>query len=205
MAFVVGLTGGIASGKTTIANMFAELGATIIDADIVARQVVTKGSPLFLKIVQHFGQQVLTTQGELNRAQLRQLIFANRVEKNWLNNLLHPAIRREMLIQLRQARGPYVLFVVPLLIENKLIEFCQRVLVIDVYPEVQLARALTRDRSNIATIRGIMVSQVNRLARLSYADDIIENNLPLAESLERLQMQVQQLHQYYLTLATQQE
>lgn len=201
MSYVVGLTGGIGSGKTTVSNLFAELGAEIIDADIVARQVVEKGSPLLAKIVEHFGQQILTAEKELDRTALRQIVFNNEAEKNWLNNLLHPAIRAEMVKKLQESTACYVLWVVPLLIENKLTEFCDRILVVDVSPEIQLERATKRDQSKVETIQKIMDSQVSREERLSYADDVIENNLPLEQSLPKIRQQVEVLHQQYLAVA----
>ena len=201
MPYIIGLTGGIGSGKSTVANLFSELGVPLIDADVVARQVVEKGSPLLAQIADHFGTQILTETGELNRSALRQIIFASETEKNWLNALLHPAIRHEMLRQLEQVAAPYVLWVVPLLIENQLTEFCDRVLVIDVAPEIQLERAAKRDQSKIEMIKNIMAAQVDRQTRLQFADDVIENNLPLPENLTQLKQQVATLHQHYLALA----
>ncbi|MGX2970686.1 dephospho-CoA kinase [Ursidibacter sp. B-7004-1] len=201
MTYIVGLTGGIGSGKSTIAELFAQHNVPIIDADVVARQVVKKGSPLLSQIADHFGQQILTENGELNRSALRKRIFQSESEKNWLNNLLHPAIRVEMQHQLTEHQAPYVLWVVPLLIENKLTKECDRVLVVDVLPDIQLERATKRDNNQQELIKNIMASQVDRATRLSYADDIIENNLPLAENLASLTKQVNELHQRYLTLA----
>lgn len=205
MPYIIGLTGGIGSGKSTIAEMFQQLGVPLIDADIVARQVVEKGSPLLDKITAKFGKTILTEQDELNRAALRQRIFHSDQDKQWLNNLLHPAIRQAMLAQLEQIQAPYVLWVVPLLIENRLTDFCDRVLVIDVLPEIQLERAMQRDQSNADTIKNIIASQVDRPTRLAYADDVIENNLPLTQNSEHLRRQVQQLHQRYQQLAQQKE
>ncbi len=201
MSYIVGLTGGIGSGKSTVANLFAELGVPVVDADIVARQVVEKGSPLLTQITAHFGIQVLTETGELNRAVLRNLIFHNETEKNWLNALLHPAIREEMLAQLERQTAPYILFVVPLLIENKLNTLCDRVLVIDVKPETQLARASQRDKNNIQLIQQIMNAQVSRDTRLQYADDIINNDDELVEKGNVLRQNVLKLHRTYLRLA----
>ncbi|MGY4674591.1 dephospho-CoA kinase [Ursidibacter arcticus] len=201
MTYIVGLTGGIGSGKSTIAELFAQHNVPIIDADVVARQVVEKGSPLLSQIAAHFGQQILTENGDLNRSALRKRIFQSETEKNWLNNLLHPAIRVEMQRQLTEHQAPYVLWVVPLLIENKLTKECDRVLVVDVSPDIQLERATKRDNSQQEIIKNIMAAQVDRATRLSYADDIIENNLPLAENLASLTKQVNELHQRYLTLA----
>ncbi|MDO4431236.1 MAG: dephospho-CoA kinase [Lonepinella koalarum] len=201
MPYVVGLTGGIGSGKSTIAELFAKLNVPIVDADIVAREVVAKGSPLLKEIVDHFGHQILTENGELNRPALRERIFHHDAEKNWLNQLLHPAIRTAMQQQLAVQTADYVLFVVPLLIENKLTALCDRVLVIDVLPETQRLRAADRDNSNPALIQQIINSQASREARLAAADDVINNEGKLAENLPHLQNQVFELHQKYLTLA----
>lgn len=201
MRYVVGLTGGIGSGKSLIANLFAELGVPIVDADVVARTVVEKGSPLLAKIADHFGESVLNEKSELNRAYLRSYIFAHPTEKEWLNNLLHPAIRTEMLAKMQAVKAPYLLLVVPLLIENQLTTLCDRVLVVDVPMEVQIARTTARDGSALETVKQIIAAQVNRETRLQYADDIIENALPLAQNLMNLKAQVLQLHQRYLSLA----
>ncbi len=203
MPYVVGLTGGIGSGKSTIEKLFAEHQVPIVDADLIARQVVEKGSPCLAQIVAHFGERILNEAGELNRSALRQIIFHAEEEKNWLNSLLHPAIREAMLNRLHQIQAPYVLWVVPLLIENRLTDYCDRILVVDVLPEIQLERALQRDKSQLETIKNIMAAQVDRPTRLRYADDVIENNAPLAENLAHLKAQVSRLHQRYLALAEQ--
>lgn len=205
MTYIVGLTGGIGSGKSTIADYFAQLGVPIIDADIVAREVVEKGSPLLTQIVEHFGSQILTTQGELDRTKLRQIVFHNETEKQWLNNLLHPAIRTEMLHQLAQVHFPYAIWVVPLLIENNLTAYCDRILVIDVQPDIQLKRAVQRDNNRTETIKNIIKAQVSREERLEHAHDIIENNLPIADNAKKLKEQVNALHQYYLAKAQHKE
>ncbi|VTX62363.1 Dephospho-CoA kinase [Haemophilus influenzae] len=201
MTYIVGLTGGIGSGKTTIANLFADLGVPLVDADVVAREVVAKGSPLLSKIVEHFGSQILTKQGELNRAALRERVFCNDEEKQWLNNLLHPAIRERMKQQLSEQTAPYTLFVVPLLIENKLTALCDRILVVDVSPQTQLARSAQRDNNNFEQIQRIMNSQVSQQARLKWADDMINNDTDLAQNLPHLQKKVLELHQFYLQQA----
>lgn len=205
MTYIVGLTGGIGSGKSTIANLFALLDVPIIDADVVAREMVQKGSSLLIKIVEHFGQHILDKQGNLDRTALRQIVFHSEQEKKWLNQLLHPAIRAEMLRQLEAVSAPYVLWVVPLLIENKLSEFCDRVLVVDVLPDIQLERAIKRDESKAETIQNIIAAQVDRQTRLNYADDVIENNMPLEENAINLAHQVAKLHRRYLDLAKQKE
>lgn len=201
MTYIVGLTGGIGSGKSTIADLFAELGVPIIDADIVARQVVEKGSPLLSEIVQHFGANVLLENGELNRAYLRECIFQSEAEKTWLNNLLHPAIREEMLRQLHSQTADYVIWVVPLLIENNLTALCQRILVVDVEPQTQILRASRRDQNKVVMIENIMKSQVDRKTRLSFADDIVDNNGDLTETLPLLKQKVLELHHLYSELA----
>ena len=201
MPYVVGLTGGIGSGKSTIGDLFLALGVPVIDADIIARQVVEKGSPLLAKLSNHFGTDVLTEQGELNRAKLREIIFSYPDEKTWLNQLLHPAIRNKMLTQLKRCQQPYAILMVPLLIENNLTHLCDHILVVDVLPEIQIERATKRDNNNAEIIKNIIASQVSREKRLSYADDIIDNNKPLEQSLEKIKMQINELHQIYLKKA----
>lgn len=201
MTYVVGLTGGIGSGKSTIAELFAGLNVPIIDADLIARQIVEKGSPLLAQIAEHFGPAVLTSSGELNRPMLRHLIFRNETEKNWLNQLLHPAIRTEIITQLNEQTAPYTLFVAPLLIENKLTELCDRVLLIDVQPETQLTRASRRDHNRRTLIRKIMDSQVSRETRLRFADDVINNDGELTTHYDELRQNVLKLHRTYLDLA----
>ena len=201
MTYVVGLTGGIGSGKSTIAELFAELGVSIVDADLIARQVVEKGSPLLAEIAAHFGPEILLEDGALNRAALREKVFNHESEKQWLNQLLHPAIRHEMLQQLAAQRMPYCIFMVPLLIENKLTALCQRVLVVDVSEQTQLTRASQRDNNQLALIKNIMQSQVSRSERLQHADDVINNDADLSESLPQLKQKVLDLHHLYLQLA----
>ncbi|URJ85492.1 dephospho-CoA kinase [Pasteurella multocida] len=201
MTYIVGLTGGIGSGKSTIAHLFMALGVPVIDADVVARDIVTKGSELLAKIVDHFGEHILCENGELNRAKLRERIFRHPEDKVWLNQLLHPAIREEMLRQLQIQTYPYVLWVVPLLIENNLTAFCQRVLVVDVEPETQIQRAMQRDNNSIELIQHIMASQVDRQTRLQFADDVIQNDADLKGNLPVLKQKVLELHYQYLQLA----
>ena len=201
MTYVVGLTGGIGSGKSTIAELFAELGVPIIDADLVARQVVEKGSPLLAEIAVHFGPEILLEDGALNRAALREKVFNHEREKQWLNQLLHPAIRHEMLRQLAAQQAPYCIFMVPLLIENNLIALCQRILVVDVSEQTQMTRASQRDNNQLALIKNIMQSQVSRSERLQHADDVINNDADLSESLPQLKQKVLSLHHLYLQLA----
>ncbi|TDQ58140.1 dephospho-CoA kinase [Mesocricetibacter intestinalis] len=201
MPYIVGLTGGIGSGKSTVAEQFVKLGAALVDADVVARQVVEKGSPALAEIKTYFGRGILTESGELNRGLLRELVFANEQARHWLNNLLHPLIREEMQRQLGQQQSPYVIFAVPLLIENRLNDLCDRILVVDVNPETQLARAARRDKNKLEQIRRIMQAQISREQRLAFADDVIDNNQELADSQDSLQRQIANLHLLYLRLA----
>ena len=139
--FVVGLTGGIGSGKSAVSDLFAQQGIDIVDADVVARQVVEPGTPALQAIIDHFGEAIVTDNGTLNRPALRKRVFENDLDKQWLNALLHPAIRAEMQTQLEVATSPYVVFSVPLLIENGLDSMADTVLVVDCSEETQLARA----------------------------------------------------------------
>lgn len=196
--FIVGLTGGIGSGKTTVANMFAQCGVTVVDADIVAREVVAVGSPALLAIAEHFGDEFITANGELNRALLRQQIFNHEPDKYWLNNLLHPLIRAELVKQSQAASGDYCLLVAPLLFENNLTALVDRIVVVDISEAQQIARTRMRDNNSTTLVKAIIASQVSRATRLAGADDVINNN---DDCLVNVNEAVLHLHQYYLTLA----
>lgn len=176
MAYIVALTGGIGSGKTTVANAFARHGATLVDADVIARQVVEPGTSALAAIAERFGNEMLLPDGALNRAALRQRIFSHPDDKTWLNQLLHPLIHRETQRQLAQAAGPYALWAVPLLVENGLQDRADRVLVIDVDAETQLARTIARDGVSREQAQSILAAQATRRQRLAVADDIIDNS-----------------------------
>lgn len=199
MTYTVALTGGIGSGKSTVADAFSCLGINVIDADILARQVVEPGTPALAAITEHFGHNILTTEGELNRRALRERIFTNPEEKTWLNALLHPLIQQETQRQLRQATSPYVLWVVPLLVENKLYERADRVLVVDVSRETQLLRTMQRDNVSQEHAENILAAQATREARLAVADDVINNN----GTPDAIASDVARLHAHYLELAAQ--
>lgn len=201
MTYVVGVTGGIGSGKSAATAEFERLGITVVDADIVSRQVVMPGSPCLQAIAEHFGSDLLTDKGELDRKALRQKIFSDPAEKDWLNSLLHPAIREEILAQLEQASSPYVILSAPLLLENNLDKYCQRVLVVDVPEELQLQRTIQRDKSPKEEVEAIMKAQLSREVRLRKADDILNNE----GSIDELLQQVNQLHQRYLAATVAQE
>ncbi|EJV9310739.1 dephospho-CoA kinase [Vibrio vulnificus] len=200
MALVIGLTGGIASGKTTVANLFQQhFAIDIVDADIVARQIVAPGSAGLTAIVDHFGADILTCEGELDRGQLRQRIFAHSEEKQWLNALLHPMIRRKMIEDLAQVSSPYALLVVPLLVENQLQTLCDRVLVVDVEEKTQLQRTMNRDGVDEQQVRAILKAQASRHERLALADDVIKNESKDQDLLQ----QITDLHQKYLAMSNQ--
>ncbi|RXK32546.1 dephospho-CoA kinase [Arsenophonus endosymbiont of Bemisia tabaci Asia II 3] len=197
MSYIVALTGGIGSGKSTVSDKFTSLGIPIVDADIISRQIVMPNTYAFNMIKQHFGSTILNKDGSLNRAKLRKKIFSDPREKNWLNNLLHPLIHQETQRQLTLVHSPYVVWVVPLLIENNLEHLATRVLVINVTPEEQIARIMKRDRMSQQEAKNILSNQVSRTRRLEKADDLInnhDNNLTLDETLA-------ELHQKYLQLA----
>ena len=198
---IVGLTGGIGSGKSEVSRRFQALGIKVIDADKIARDVVIPNSPALQKIVQHFGSKILTTDKSLDRTQLRDIIFTHPQEKKWLENLLHPIIREEIIQQLQQAEGAYVILESPLLLETTQHELADRILVVDASEELQLARACKRDNKNIDQINAIMATQFSRTERTEKADDIIIN----CGNISELDTQVKKLHALYLSLSQQME
>lgn len=197
--FVVGLTGGIGSGKSTVANLFADLGIKVIDADIIAREVVAPGQEALTAIVNRFGEDILDQQGQLDRRQLRDRIFSQPEQKIWLNNLLHPLIRQCMLQQSQQATSAYCILAIPLLVENQLQTLVDRVLVVDVSESTQLSRTVKRDNNSEQQVRNIMQAQASRQQRLALADDVIYNDGDPTE----LAPQVKKLHNQYLALVSQ--
>ncbi|KJG57757.1 dephospho-CoA kinase [Photobacterium kishitanii] len=197
MAVVIGLTGGIGSGKTTVANLFSDYGIDLIDADIIAREVVAIGSIGLARITEKFGDSILLMDGNLDRSQLRAAIFSDPHLKNWLNQLLHPLIREKMLADIDRARSPYCLLIVPLMVENNLQTMTDRLLVVDVDQQTQIMRTQQRDNVSLEQIKSILSAQASRQQRLDAADDIICNN----GDNQALLTQVAQLHQYYLALA----
>lgn len=197
MALIIGLTGGIASGKTTVADLFQQhFDIDLVDADIIARQVVEPQSAGLAAIEQHFGSSVIANDGTLNRAKLRESIFSSELEKQWLNSLLHPLIRQQMQQEIKQVRSPYALLVVPLLIENQLQSMVDRILVIDVKTQTQIQRTMQRDHVSEQQVRSILASQISREERLSHADDVIDNSY----SNDELFPQITKLHKKYLAM-----
>ncbi|RUO78519.1 dephospho-CoA kinase [Pseudidiomarina taiwanensis] len=198
MTYVVGVTGGIGSGKTTVTDRFAEYGIVVVDADVIARGIFTPPSAALTAVIERFGEQALTADGLLNRPWLRQRVFSSPADKAWLNQLTHPLVRTELLRQLKQADSAYVILSAPLLFENGLDQLCQRTLVVDLPETEQLQRASQRDQTSAAQIKAIMAAQWSRQQRLDKADDVIDNSGPV----NALDAQIQALHARYLELAS---
>jgi dephospho-CoA kinase len=199
MAYTVALTGGIGSGKSTVADAFAAYGIDVVDADLIARQVVEPGTAALMSIEEHFGSRVINADGSLNRRALRDRVFASPAEKGWLNGLLHPLIHQQTQRLLAQATSPYVLWVVPLLVENQLQTKADRVLVIDVSQETQILRTMQRDGVSREHAEQIISAQATREARLAVADDVIDNN----GAPDAISSDVARLHAAYLGYASQ--
>ncbi|HIO28798.1 dephospho-CoA kinase [Marinobacter salarius] len=193
---VVGLTGGIGSGKSTVARLFGALGVHWVDADDVAREVVEPGTPALKKIAEHFGQEILLPGGGLDRAALRRIVFDAPEERTWLEGLLHPVIREELMRQLRPVNYslPYVLLVSPLLLETDQHELVEKVVVVDVPVDVQIQRTMARDTNDREQVERIIAAQMPREQRLRKADDVVDNNLAMMD----VERQVEQLHQTFL-------
>ncbi len=191
----VGLTGGIGSGKSTVAKMFAELGAMIIDADIIAREVTAVNEPGYEKILAHFGADILTAEGELDRKKLRQIIFADKKSQLIVEQILHPLIINEIKQRLTRLQAPYCIVVIPLLVEAiHKIDFLNRICVVDAPTNLRTVWAAKRDQVSALEITAIIEIQASREQRLNIADDIIVNN----DSLLALKKQVMALHIQYL-------
>lgn len=194
--WILGLTGGIGSGKSAVVEQFGRLGLHWVDADHAARWVVEPGKPALARIAEHFGDGVLTPAGELDRAVLRARVFENAGERRWLEQLLHPLIRQEIAEHLSRAQSPYAILVSPLLIEAGQYRQADRVLVVDVPESLQLQRAMRRDQASEAQIRAILKAQASREERLRHADDVLVNDRDRAW----LEAEVERLHDFYLTL-----
>ena len=194
---IIGLTGGIGSGKTTVGNAFKSLGVPVIDADQISRELVTPGSPLLDRIRSAFGDHVIDDGGRLRRAVLRQQIFAHPDQRRDLEGILHPAIRQRMLQRVTGVRGPYAVLVIPLLLETGQTDLVDRVLVVDTAETEQLRRVCERDGSSREEAQRILRSQCSRQQRLQAADDVIRND----EDLPALQRAVEGLHRRYLRLS----
>ena len=198
MNFVVGITGGIGSGKSAVTSRLEQHGITVVDADVVAREVVEPGTPVLAAIAEHFGEHILQPNGALDRAALRKIVFETPAEREWLESVTHPAIREAIAAQLTAATSPYVVLSSPLLLEAGQSAFAQHVVVVDVPEEVQLSRTCARDNNDEALVRNIMAAQLPRVERCARADEVIDNN----GSLEALQQRVDALHDRLLVLAS---
>ena len=195
----IGLTGGIASGKSTVANLFADLGVPVIDTDVIARDLVEPGQPALDEIRRQFGDALIDETGHLDRVAMRKLIFADDEARSSLEAILHPRIGAEARRQSKEANGPYQIIVIPLLVQSPLLEFIDRVLVVDCDVEVQIQRLRERDGETEDQARRILAAQATREERLAIADDVIVNNDTLAST----RAAVSQLNCQYRRLAAQ--
>jgi len=195
--FTVVLTGGIASGKSECARRFAALGASVIDADVVARELVAPGSPALNEIVAAFGAHMLDSTGSLERAEMRALVFGDAAARKKLEAILHPRVRAELRARAEIATGPYALLVVPLYVESGGYDFVDRVCVVDLPRDIQLARAIARDRMTPSLAEAMLDAQATREQRLAIADDVIDNS----GSADALDVQVGTLDRLYRGLS----
>jgi len=193
---IVGLTGGIGSGKSTVAEAFRELGINTVDADSASRAVVQPGMPALESIRQHFGADILNRDGSLNRAALRSIVFSDPQQKAWLESLLHPLIRDWIIQQLQDSTGPYVILESPLLFETDQHQLADTVLLVDLPEEQQIERACARDNNLEGQIKRIIASQMPRQEKLSRADIVFDNSQPL----ETVASRVADLHHRFLSL-----
>jgi dephospho-CoA kinase len=199
--FSVGLTGGIASGKTTVSNLFAELGVPIVDTDVISRKLLQPGEPAYREVREHFGGIILNAEGAIDRAVLRRMIFSNPEHKSWLEKMLHPLIYQRSHDAIQQhSRAAYVLVVVPLLFESGFQSLVDRVLAVDCSAEQQISRLMKRDNIDEDLARSMLAQQLSNAKRRARAHDIIDNHEDDAD----LRAQVNRLHQFYLQLAANQ-
>jgi|TARA_B110001454_G_scaffold37672_2_gene37129 dephospho-CoA kinase len=192
---IIGLTGGIGSGKTATSDAFKSLGIDIIDADMSSRRVVERGQPALEDIQDHFGSDILDSENNLDRAKLREIIFQDPKERVWLEELLHPKIAQHIKDQLESSKSPYCVLVSPLLLETEQKSFCSSVLVVDVPEESQISRTSKRDGVSEEQVKSIIATQINREQRLKQADEIIIND----GSIEELKEKILVLHTKYLS------
>ncbi len=194
---IVGLTGGIGSGKSTVAQFFRECGITVIDADKISHQLLASDPAIEKKIAQRFGNSILQANGSLDRIQLRERVFRSKPDRLWLEALLHPIIKSEIIKLAAAAKTPYLIVEIPLLIEAQFQDAVQRVLVVDCPEELQIQRVAKRDATPVDIIKAIIQNQASRNERLQHAHDVLVNE----EDLETLRKKVQLLHHYYIELS----
>ena len=197
MTFVVGLTGGIASGKSTAGKYFEALGIEVINVDLISKNLVELDLDLHLKISRYFGKKSLLEDGSLNRSHIRHEIFNSSKKKMWLEKLLHPPIKDQVLKSLGCSLSAYAILESPLLLETDQYKLTDRVLVVDVSKKVQILRVQKRDKISTDTIKSIITSQMPRMQKLKLADDVIKNT----GSIEKFKLMIECLHKNYLTLA----
>ncbi len=195
--YVIGLTGGIGSGKSTAASIFSELGITVVNADQLARDVVEPGKPALDAIKERFGDDILSNDGSLDRRKLREIVFADKKQLAWLEQLTHPLIGELLIQQLQSATSPYAILESPLLLETRQKELVDRVLVVDLDESTQLLRTTERDGSSEETIKAIIAAQMPRNERLAAADDVVDNS----QSQATAKRQILDLHEQYLGMA----
>jgi len=193
---IIGLTGGIGSGKSVASDKFASLGITVVDADVASRTVVEPGKPALQEIESHFGSEIITEDGQLDRAKLREIIASDAKERKWLESVLHPRIAEQVAKEISESTSPYTLFVAPLLLETNSQEMCARVVVVDVPNDVQVERTAKRDKVPIDQVEQMVSAQMEREKRLEKADDVLLNT----GTIEELEKKVEQLHKKYLQM-----
>ncbi len=197
MGLVVGVTGGIGSGKSAVTDLFERLGITVVDADLASRVIVEPGRPALASIAEHFGEDILLDDGTLDRAALRGKVFADPAERLWLERLTHPLIGEEIRAQLVASASPYTILSSPLLLEAGQVQLAELVVVVDVPEEVQLQRTMARDDNEAEQVRRIMAAQMPRQERLQRADIVIDNS----GDLDALALEVDRLHREFLERA----
>jgi dephospho-CoA kinase len=194
----VGLTGGIGSGKSTVASLFATRGVPVIDTDEIARRLSEPGQPAFDEVIRTFGQDMLDHNHKIDRSKLRDRVFNNNEERHRLESILHPRIRAAVQTRLTELNAPYCILAVPLLIESGFTDLVDRILVVDVSETAQIQRTIQRSGLSEPEIRRIMSAQISRALRLQKADDVIDNN----PDRKHLEAEVERLHQWYLSLVS---
>ncbi len=201
MITVVGVTGGIGSGKTAVTDHFAQLGITIVDADLAARVIMEPGRPALAAVAEHFGENILLANGTLDRAALRGVVFADPGQRDWLAQLTHPLIAEEIFSQLQAANSAYVILASPLLLETAQRDLCDYILLVDVPESVQLSRTMARDNNDEAQVRRIMAAQMDRQERRRQADEILDNSGALPELQDQVAVLHRRLLKRYSTLS----
>ena len=193
---IIGLTGGIGSGKSVASDKFKSLGITIVDADVASRTVVEPGKPALKEIEDHFGSGIITAEGKLDRNNLREIIATDPEERKWLESVLHPKIGEQITKEISESTSVYTLFVAPLLLETNSQEMCSRVVVVDVPKEVQIQRTAERDKVSPNQVEQMVAAQMDREKRLENADDVLLNS----GTIEDLEKQVEELHNKYIQM-----